>query len=210
MSIFEEMAKAKVQGRGVRITEEGDFVVRIDLIKMSSSNQGLGLLWVTEFTIIEGTENNPPGSERSWVQMPEHRPQTDPGNIKGFLAALEGLDDATKAEFSGAAFERAVGEEQPYRGKLVSLSTQVVKTRQDYDFTIHMWGPLASDYKAPGKLPPPKAIEAPVVPPALTKERWLKGEGPATVHPENPAYEYHPEHTDWGVRPSVMRKADVS
>jgi len=227
MSVFEEMAKAQVQGRGQSINEDDDFVVRIDRIKMQASNQGFGLLWIVEFTVLKGTEANPRESARSWVQKPEKRPQTDPGNIKAFVAVLEGHADPTKADMPAETFERAASDAQPYTGRVLRLRTQVVQTRAGFDFTVHNWqAPLDGDEALAADVPPPSeketfgggsaiaggttpvagatAADGPPPPPpgapALTKERWLAGAGEGKAHPDAPGYEYHPQHTDWGCR----------
>ena len=208
MSIYDQMAGAQVQGRGIKIAENGDFVVRIDRVHMVSSNQGHGELWVTEYTVVQGTLDNPKDCERSWVQRPEVRPQTDPGNIKAFVAALEGITNPNETDVPANLFVEAVGEAQPYAGQFLKLNTQVVQTKAGFDFTVHTWSPHDGSVEvstAPTPpTPPPPTAPAPSIPQvpltALTKELWLSGQGKAITHPDNPAYEYSKEHPDWGVR----------
>lgn len=207
--LYTEMSEAQVQGRGIKIAEDGDFIVRVDVIKEQESNQDLGTLWVVEYTVGIGTEQNPPNCERSWVQMPERRKKTDLGNIKGFMAALLGYEDPNTAVISGDVFRNAVSEANPYGGRWIKLTTKcIITAKSKQDFTVHTWSPcpdaeIPSDFEM--STPPP--APAPAVPPPppveagpLTKERWMAGEGPGQTHDSAPGMEYNPEHTDWGWR----------
>lgn len=195
MNLFEKMAGATVQGRGIKIEEDADFVVRVDAVKSQQSNQGFGLLWVVEFTILEGTADNPEGATRSWVQRPESRAQTDLGNIKAFVAACEGYQDGNAASLAPDAFAQAISDEQPYAGKILKLNTQVIETKAKFLFTVHTWAPAPAGYEAPASAPRPS------IPEALTKEAWLDGAGIASPHPDQPEWEFHPDHPEWGCRP---------
>lgn len=194
MSLFEQMANARVQGGGAKIREpeiEGatqEFQVRLDRVSLQQSNQGLKTLFIVEFTILKGTEKNPEGAQRSWVQFPEHRPQTDPGNCKAFAAAVLGLQ-GEDPEVPASAFDDLIGGK--YDGAVLDLTVMKKLTKSKHDFWVHTWRPAA---QAPAPVPDlPSA-------PALTKESWLAGEGDGTEHPQNPAYEHHPDHPEWGVR----------
>jgi len=186
-SLFNQFSSAKVQGRGQKIKEDGEFLVRIDAIKLQESNQGFGTLWITEFTILKGTEKNPPKVERSWVAMPNHRPKTDPGNVKAFMAAVLGIENPNEEDIPAEVFEKAVSVENPFAGTILKLETVMRTTKEGRDFCLHTWKP-GNPSEVPEK-------------PELTKEAWLKGEGPGTVHPNNKNYEYHPDHVEWGTRP---------
>lgn len=196
MGIFDQMAQAKVQNRGIKIAEDGNFIVRVDKIKIEQSNQGFGQMWVVEFTIVDGTEDNPAGAERSWVQRPETRAQTDPGNIKAFIAALDNISDPNNATIPPEKFAEAAGPSQPYKNRYLRLNTQMVTTKAGFEFCVHNWSYFDGDISSP---PPPVAQSTPPEP-ELTKERWLAGEGPAQLHPSNAEYEWSPEHPEWGVR----------
>lgn len=190
MSLFDQISNAKTSNRGAKIQEPrelgstAEFVVRLDDVKLQQSNRGMKTVFVAEFTIVEGTERNPAGTQRSWVQFPEHREQTDPGNIRAFVQAI--LD---KEDVSGDDIQSVV--EGSHNGCTLKLSVEKIETQSGRDFWVHTW-------RSGGG-----AVAAPEVPelPTLTKESWLAGEGPGTVHPKNPAYEYSSEHPDWGVRP---------
>jgi hypothetical protein len=214
MGLFSNLSNSKVQGRGKKILETGEFVIRIDTIKLQESNQDFGTMWIVEFTILKGTENNPRASERSWVQMPEHgkRKKTDPGNIKQFMGSVLG-DESDDPAVPEEAFEYATSEANPHSGTILRLSTDRVKTKDGFDFTVHNWSPcLAADHDlelAPGETAQPApampqaAPAAPPVPLELTQAQWAAGAGEGTTHPENPAYEYNPQHIDWGTRLKV-------
>ncbi len=189
MSLFEQIAGASTNNRGSKIQEPrelgttAEFTVQLDAVKLQQSNRGMKTVFIVEFTILDGTELNPAGVQRSWVQFPEHREQTDPGNIKAFCAAVLGVEEP-----SGAQIQEVV--DGKHNGKALRLSVEKIETKSGRDFWVHSWSP--SNTAAP---------EVPEVPEVLTKEAWLAGEGPAKEHPQNPDYEYHPDHPDWGVRP---------
>jgi hypothetical protein len=223
MSVYGQIAGATPQSRGVKVKEKGEFLVRVDEIRTQQSNRQFGLLWVTEFTILKGTIDNPPGAKRSWVQQPERRPQTDPANIKVFVAACRGEEAETMA-LAETEYERIQSDEQPLKGLVLKLTTEPIQTQGGFDFVVHLWehytGPVpelteaqvAAAAAAPAAAPPtaatPPAAPAAPAPPAapssaapLTKEAWVAGQGLGQQHPTNPAYEWNPEHSDWGVRP---------
>jgi len=212
MSIFGQIAGAQVQRRGSKIKEDGEFIVRIDKCSTQTSNRDRGLLWVVEFIVLAGSEAHPPGSRRSWVQRPEKRAQTDLGNIKAFVAAVRGENPDTM-QLPEAEYERIVSAAQPFAGKVLRLLTEMTKTAENRDFCIHTWEPhdgpvptLTAQQEALAATAPPPPPAAPAVQaaPSLTKEAWSSGQGAGTVHPTNPAYEWCPEHPDWGVRPKAV------
>lgn len=222
MSLFDQLSGASTQGRGQKITEPElnhsiDFVVCTDDIKLQESNRGMGTMMIHEFTIARGTALNPPGSSRSWVQFPTHRTQTDPGNIKMFVAAHLGITD-DNPEIPPEEFERAT--QGAFNGKLIALNVEHIQTQSGRDFYVHTWRPFlgtlteeeqaamnaqagpADKDEAPRPAAPVPPAPAPQAPPqALTRESWLAGAGPGTQHPENPAYEWNPQQPDWGCRP---------
>ncbi len=229
MSVFGQIAGATPQSRGIKIKEAGEFIIRVDEIRTQQSNRQFGLLWVTEFTILQGSVNHPPGAKRSWVQQPERRPQTDPANIKVFVAAVRG-EDAETMELAETEYERIQSDEQPLKGSVIKLTTEPIQTGGGFDFVVHIWenytgtipeltaeqvaaGAAAS---APAAAPPmaaappaapaaaapaPPAAPAAAAPAPLTQAAWVAGQGPGQQHPNNPAFEWNPEHADWGVRP---------
>jgi hypothetical protein len=223
MGIFGQIAGATPQSRGVKIKEKGEFIVRVEEIRTQQSNRQFGVLWVTEFTILKGSIDNPPGAKRSWVQQPERRPQTDPANIKVFVAACRG-EEAELMTIPETEYERIASDEQPFKGLVIKLTTEPIQTQGGFDFVVHLWehytgpvpelteaqiaaaAPPAAAAPAPVAAPPvapaaPAPPAAPAAAPVLTQAAWLAGQGPGQQHPTNPDYEWNPEHADWGVRP---------
>jgi len=209
MSVYGNLAKAKVQGRGQKIREDGDFVVRIDANKTQQSNNEGGMLLISEFTILRGSENHPKGTQRSWVQRPEQRTQTDPGNLKAYAMALLGIED--EDGFTPEVFESIYEEEQRGAGAVLRLQTEMTVTKSGRDFCVHSWskamegdGDLGNGVAAApeSSSPPPAPGAEPPAPPKeeMTKEEWLGGKGPAKAHPTASGWEYHPEHAAWGCR----------
>jgi hypothetical protein len=190
MSVFNEMADAQAQSRGIKIEEDGDFIVRVDAVKMEESNEDKTLLYVAEYTIVESSsDDNPHGAERSWVQRPEQRRNTDMGNIKVFVGSCEGIKEVNSAKMKPETFEASVSDAQPYAGTILRLSTQMIITKgSKRPFCIHNWSPFEGD------------VDLLDIPVKLTKEAWQAGEGPGTEHPSDPKAEFHPDHTDWGCR----------
>jgi len=190
-SLYEQCSEAEVQGGGTKITEptvDGatqDFRVRLEDIILTDSKRGHGLLYIVEFTVLEGTERNPPGSRRSWVEKPERRPKTGPGAIKAFAAAVAGITGSDPV-VPPSVFEAI--ESGKYRGVELNLTVEKIKTQAGFDFWKHTW-----------RKPSGEKLVAPPIP-SLTKEAWLAGDGGGTEHPQDPTYEYHPDHPDWGVR----------
>jgi hypothetical protein len=189
MSLFTQISNAKTSNRGAKIQEPrelgttAEFVVRLDDVKLQQSNRGMKTIFVAEFTVLEGTERNPAGCQRSWVQFPEYREQTDPGHILAFVQAILDREDVSGADIQSVVEGNA-------NGAVLKLSVEKIETQSGRDFWVHTWRP--SDGAAAPALPEV---------PTLTKESWREGEGPATVHPKNSAYEYNTDHPEWGVRP---------
>jgi hypothetical protein len=213
MSLYSQLSKADVQGGGAKIEEpkvDGmtqDFKVQLDQVLLQISRRNNKTLYIVEFTIIEGTEKNPPGAKRSWVQHPESRPMTDPGNIKAFAAAVIGVE-GSDPDVPEQVFEDI--ENGKYNGKVLDLTVQKHTTGAGFNYWIHRWKPSQEPVRArPSKAGSP-APAVPPVPDTLTKDQWLAGKGPGKVHPQNSAYQYHPDHLDWGVRAFFADDAETS
>lgn len=188
MNLYEQIETAKVFGRGQHIEEEGKFRVRFLGFKVFESENDKGLVWLTEFVILESSGATPVGVTRSWVQLPEVNQKTAPGNIKEFFQQLLGKDEPTAVEVQAA-------EDGKYNGWTIDLKIYYKKTKAGRDFYGHKWvGPAI-----PCETPTISAT--PAAPKPLTKDAWLLGEGPGTIHPQNPTYEYSPDNIDWGCRP---------
>lgn len=70
------------------------------------------------------------------------------GNIKGFIAAANGIDPTNEEEVNAnvdeAACDVAVSEDQPMRGQLVDLECVMIETKAGKPFTLHRWSPVAA------------------------------------------------------------------
>lgn len=145
-SLFADIAGADVQGRGVRIDEDGEFIVQIREEKTQISRRGQGTLWVVLFEIISGgTEKNPNGSVRSWAAKPQARPQTDKGAVKSHILASLGLDPnkAKDVELTEQNVRDVVGPAQKLYGLRVGLQTEMIVTQgTKMPFCVHIWRPV--------------------------------------------------------------------
>lgn len=201
MDLYEQMAGAEASNRGAKIKEPElgqaiQYIVRLDDVKLQESNRGMGTMFIVEFTIVKGTEQTPEGQQYSWVQYPTHRSQTDPGNIKTFVAACLGKD--LKADFSPREFQAAI--EGAYNNTTLGLTVEQIQTKSGHEFYTHTWRPFKSDFTDKTQNQKPTVPDVPLIGRAPTKEEWLAGEGEGEIHPKNGAYEYHPDNPSWGVR----------
>ena len=159
------------------------------------------MLFVAEFSILEGTVDNPPGAVRSWVQRPETRSQTDLGNIKAFIAACHGLspDDNLDPTLGDAM----VSGKNPAKGTRLCLETEKITTRGGFDYTVHQWTVAAPAVAAAAAAPTGVAKAPPPPPPApvaeLTEARWLAGEGTGAPAPDRPGLGVLPGSQDMGL-----------
>jgi hypothetical protein len=72
---------------------------------------------------------NPPGSKLGWVQKTD-KFKSAPGNVKAFVLALLGFDEAEVSEDEFAeTLEELVGKDQPAKGMLISFDTYRQMTR---------------------------------------------------------------------------------
>lgn len=100
--------------------------------------------------IVEGqiTESNcaerPVGQTASWVV--NMKQDAALGNIKGFIAAVNGIDpantDAVNENVTEEVCELAVSKEQPLADNEVKLECTMIKTKENKDFTLHRWSPV--------------------------------------------------------------------
>ncbi len=102
-------------------------------------------LFILEGKIIES--DNPErkaGMTSSWVV--NLKQDAALGNIKGCIAALNGIEpsdkDTVDANVTEEVCELAVDDSQPLAGTLVGLQCTMIKTKKNTDFTLHTWMPL--------------------------------------------------------------------
>lgn len=151
-SRFDGLKKAQVFEQGQHMAPGFDGVVRLDAVKEVQSQNGKGLLIITEFTVVEnGTDDDPNGAHRCYIVRYDDGP--GPGNVLALLAAASG-NDPKDDEFLDAApgmLEEAVGPEQPLADTTLQLRTILVDTKpspkngmKPGKYTKHVWRPIES------------------------------------------------------------------
>lgn len=142
MGLFSGIEDAKVGGGGVYFLEG---LYRCEIVKVfamkSRKNEDL---FIVECKVI--TSNNAKrkeGSACSWVVNMKHDAAL--GNIKGFIAAANGIDPTdtgtVDAEVNEEAVETACSDANPLAGQLVDLEATEILTRAKTPFTLHKWKP---------------------------------------------------------------------
>jgi hypothetical protein len=204
MSLFEEIYNAEERGSGSKITEPSldeslSYQVEITNNSIFQSKQKLGTVFCVEFTILRESgvdlpENLVPGqvkarkgSRYSWTQFPDSRwKDVIMSNIQEYCLAVLAAQGV-----SPSPEEIQAVADNKHNGAVLELEVRRKNGASGRDYFVHSWRPAA---QAPVTVPDLPAT------PALTQESWLAGEGEGTEHPQNPAYEYHPDHPEWGVR----------
>lgn len=121
----------------------GQYKVKLLAVKMIVSRKKDDL-FIVECEILESNNpDRPVGSKAS--QVINLKQDAAMGNIKGFLAAANGIhpgDTArVDAEIDEDVSEYAVSSDNPLAGTILNLSCVNVKTRAGGDFTLHHWDP---------------------------------------------------------------------
>lgn len=103
-------------------------------------------LFIVEAKILESDcPDRPEGMGCSWVV--NMKQDAALGNIKGFIAAANGIDPSSEeevdAEVTEEVCETVVSNANPLEGTEVGLECVMIKTREDKDFTLHRWYPTA-------------------------------------------------------------------
>jgi len=144
MSLFNGIRDAKVGQGGVYFLP-GLYEVEIQKVHTLVSRKREDL-FIVEAKILES--NNPdraPGSSASWLV--NFKQDAALGNIKGFIAACNGIDPADEVrvndEVDEDVCEYVVSEENPLAGTRVKLEAVMKKTKSGGDFTLHIWNPVA-------------------------------------------------------------------
>lgn len=126
---FNNADPAAAGGGGNKIAVAGDFLVKVDKHLIRESQKTTQVFFVCEYEVLESSVPEiPAGSKRSWTcdLTRKFGKDTYPGvnDTAAHLVACSG-HDPTKGEVSvsKADLQEAVGEEQPFRGKLVRLQT---------------------------------------------------------------------------------------
>lgn len=104
-------------------------------------------LFIVEALIIESDcPERQPGMVASWVV--NLKQDAALGNIKGFLAAANGIsptdEERVNSEITEEVCELAVSDLQPLAGVRVRLECTVIQTKAGNPFTLHRWSPITA------------------------------------------------------------------
>ena len=142
-----QIANATPPGGGVYL-KDGIYMLAIKKIELDTKKY-TGTCFICEFKIVSAKPHpmypdvipNAEGTSASIVWNFTKHADTAPGNTKGFLATLEGVDASTlDAETVGTLIDAAVSKEQPYKGYLVGCETYRKMTKKgDKELTLPRW-----------------------------------------------------------------------
>lgn len=144
MGLFTGMNEAVVGAGGIYFLEGGYTVEILKAFTMRSRKKED--LFIVECKILESTnEKRPAGGKASWcVKLSQDAAL---GNIKGFIAAANGIDpnddDRVNEEVTEDAVEFAVSNDNPLAGVTVDLTCTEITTRAGNPFTKHEWAAVA-------------------------------------------------------------------
>lgn len=145
--LFRGLGDAKISRGGLYFLP-GNYVVEIQKVTTTRSQRDRKDYFIIEAKVLES--DNP---ERKPGMVPSQA--IDIGNImgfpniKGFLAAANGIDPADEAAVEEAlggdkaeeTAEYAASDENPLAGMVLGLECFNIKTREGNDFTKHVWKP---------------------------------------------------------------------
>ena len=146
MGSFTGIGEAKVGAGGVYFLE-GTYQVEVLKVFTMRSRQKDDL-FIVECRILESeNEKRPAGTKASWVVSFKH--DSALGNIKGFVAAANGIDpnddERVTAEVTEEAVEMAVSDDNPLQGLTMGLVCTMVSTKAGNPFTRHDWEPVTAE-----------------------------------------------------------------
>ncbi len=144
MGLFEGVEGAKVGQGGVYFLA-GNYLVEVEKVLAKRSRKKEDLFIVEAGILESDNAQRKAGSSASWIVNFKHDAAL--GNIKGFLAACNGIDPGDRAkvdeEITEDVCEYAVDDENPLSGTRVKLSCVMTQTKAGGDFTLHLWSPVA-------------------------------------------------------------------
>jgi hypothetical protein len=140
MGMFTGVKEAKYSEGGA-FFDDGDFLVRIDKVKVGKNRKKKGF-FVVETTILEAdpTSTYKKGDFCSWMVMEEW--ETFLGNVKHFCAIATEIE---MSEVDEAGIELVVSEENPVGGTLLRNHSQILKREGKSDFTKVVWKPATPE-----------------------------------------------------------------
>ena len=129
---------------GRQYFEAGKYIVEIESVFLHEKRLGGGKLFIVETTVRESdNETIEVGEQRNWVQslaLPSALPR-----IKAFIGAAMGYCPRRQLrelneKITSVICNEAVNEENPLRGRQLSLECIAKKTQAGKDFTQAIWG----------------------------------------------------------------------
>lgn len=140
--MFKGVGSASVSQTGVYFIP-GNYVVTIKKVFTMRSRKKDDLFIVEAVIDQSNVPERPHGSKASWVV--NFKNDAALGNIKGFIAAVNGIDPsdekAVNEQVDEDTCEYVVGDDNPLEGKQVNLTCVNIKTKAGGDFTLHQWSP---------------------------------------------------------------------
>lgn len=140
MGQFSGIEQAQVGQGGVYFLEG---LYKVEMLRVFTMRSRKGDdLFIAETKILESDqEERRVGTTCSWVVSMKQ--DAAMGNIKGFIAAANGIDpndkDKVDAEVTEEAAEFVVSAENPLKGVTMGLECVPIKTRAGNPFTLHKW-----------------------------------------------------------------------
>lgn len=140
MGLFKGIKDAKANQGGLYFLP-GTYKVEILRVSTMTSRKREDL-FIVECEILESDcPDRKPGMRPSWVV--NLKQDAALGNIKGFVAAANGIDPSNSAEVDEHvdedACEIACSTDNPLKGTVMGLTCVNIKTREGNDFTLHKW-----------------------------------------------------------------------
>lgn len=126
------VAEAETSEGGV-YWEPGKYLVEIDIVKIHEGRNG-DFFIVEAYNLESSNSDRPVGDRCSWVLNVNSDPA--PGNIRGFLAAVLGVN---VKEIGEDEFEDSVADDNPLNRELVRLEVAIVPTKRGGEFSKHRW-----------------------------------------------------------------------
>jgi hypothetical protein len=142
MSLFDGVNEA-VPGAGGVYFLAGLYKVAVKKVFTMRSRKGDDL-FIGEFKILESDcKDRKVGTSASWIVNFRH--DAAMGNIRGFIAACNGIDPTNEdrlGEIDKEVCEYAVSDDNPLEGIEVLLEATNIETRAGTPFTLHNWTPV--------------------------------------------------------------------
>lgn len=140
MGLFDGIGDARPGGSNVYFLQ-GKYKVKLNKVFTYKSRKKDDL-FIAECEILESTsDKRPADTKASWVVNLKHEAAL--GNIKGFIAAANGIDpedeEKVNEEVTEEVVEYCVGLDNPLEDIVLDLVCTDIKTRAGNDFTLHEW-----------------------------------------------------------------------